>query len=89
MKRCACACRIWKDEGVGIITRWEPCQVIAKRLHKRQHDPPSGLASNECNLALFEIHRTLCKTRQIAEPLAEIQTEKNEAAPFLILTARF
>src|SRR4029453_3795838 len=89
VRRALRTCRIWKDESVGIITRWQPAQIVTERLHERQHYASSGLASGERNLALFKIHCSPRKARQVAEPLAEIQTEKNEAAPFGIIPARF
>src|SRR5262249_24266639 len=51
------ACRIWKDESVGIITRWQPAQIVTERLHERQHDAPSRLARRERNLAGGQIDR--------------------------------
>jgi hypothetical protein len=68
---------------------WQRCQVISERLHERQHDSPAGLASSERNLAAFKIHCAPCEARQVAESLAEIQTEKHKAASFGTVTARF
>src|SRR5205823_15058959 len=60
-----------------------------ERLQKWQHGSPPGLASSERNLAGLEVDRAPGEPCQVAEPLSEIQSEKHEAAPFDIVTARF
>ncbi len=85
--RCARCAR--EDESVWIVARWQRCQVIAERLHERQHDSSPGLAGRECNLASLEIDGAPCEFCQVTEPLSEIQAEKHKTAPFSIVTARF
>ena len=79
------ACRIWKDVSVRIVARWQRCQVIAERLHERQHDAPPSLARCERNLAGLEIDSAPSELCQVAEPLAEIQAEQHETAPLDIV----
>src|SRR5437667_1178095 len=87
--RARCTRRAREDESVRIVARWQRCQVIAERLHERQHDSASSLARCESNLASLEIDRAPCKLCQVAESLSEIQSEKHKAAPFLVVAARF
>ena len=63
--------------------------LIAERLHERQYDSSSGLASGERNLAGIQIDRAPREFCQVAEPLSEIQAEKHEPAPFGIIATRF
>jgi hypothetical protein len=78
-----------EDVSVWFVARWQRRQVINERLHERQHNSPSCFACAEGNLACLQIDRPPREFCQVAKPLAEIQAEKHDTAPLLIITAGF